>query len=421
MEAVIDSSATTAARAPVRGDHRRPQRRRGSRAGDAARGVAERAQAPRPGRSRPLARLDRTERLPPLGAPTGRDAGLLARLEAARPWPGPSTSRSTSSVPSWPSCSTARLSLLPADTRDVLVHRYVHDSPHAEIGERFGLSEDAVSMRLSRGKVVLRRAARLELRDEAAAYGLLVEPDDDWRPTRIWCADCGKQRLVARREPAPGALSFRCPGCSCRGAGRVFPLSNPVFADRLGGVVRPDGDPRARARVGARLFLGRRRRGPRACTRCGRPVLIARYTRARSDEAPAWPRRVLRCVRRAGVVFRGRAGARSAGGAPFPQGAPAHAAARRLATSRCTACPRSSCGTKTPSAQRASTSCSRARRSACSTCTTPPDDARSSCAVATSRCSGPAASSRSPGTGCCTQRFRTSSTRAPGRPSRRRE
>src|SRR3954447_17681202 len=55
------------------------------------------------------------------------------------------------------------LAALPPETRDMLVQRYVHDLAHAEIGARLGVSEDAVSMRLSRGKIVLRRMLACEL------------------------------------------------------------------------------------------------------------------------------------------------------------------------------------------------------------------------------------------------------------------
>ena len=65
------------------------------------------------------------------------------------------------------------LALLPPETRDVLVRRYVHDSSHAEIGARLGISHDAVSMRLARGKAVLRRLLASELAEEALTYGRL--------------------------------------------------------------------------------------------------------------------------------------------------------------------------------------------------------------------------------------------------------
>ena len=61
------------------------------------------------------------------------------------------------------------LALLPAETRAVLVQRYVEESPHAEIAGRLGVSEDAVSMRLSRGKLALRRVLAADLAAAAAA------------------------------------------------------------------------------------------------------------------------------------------------------------------------------------------------------------------------------------------------------------
>jgi RNA polymerase sigma-70 factor (ECF subfamily) len=77
------------------------------------------------------------------------------------------------------------LGLLPTTTRRVLVERYVHDSPHAEIAARLGLSADAVSMRLTRGKLLLRRALTAELREEATAYGFYDPDTDGWQETRV--------------------------------------------------------------------------------------------------------------------------------------------------------------------------------------------------------------------------------------------
>src|SRR5579875_619799 len=64
------------------------------------------------------------------------------------------------------------LTLLPEPTRRLLVERYANGSSLAEIAERLGLSEAAVSMRLTRGKRQLRRLLEDELRDDALAYGL---------------------------------------------------------------------------------------------------------------------------------------------------------------------------------------------------------------------------------------------------------
>jgi RNA polymerase sigma-70 factor (ECF subfamily) len=128
------------------------------------------------------------------------------------------------------------LALLPPTTRDVLVHRYVHDSPHAEIAARLGVSEDAVSMRLSRGKLVLRAALATQLRDEASAYGLVVA-EDEWRETRVWCSRCGERKLQLRRDDT--FVAFRCPGCGPNSRATEVSLENRFFVDLVGDLIRP--------------------------------------------------------------------------------------------------------------------------------------------------------------------------------------
>lgn len=175
------------------------------------------------------------------------------------------------------------LALLPAETRDALVHRYVYEAPHAEIGARLGLSEDAVSMRLGRGKLALRRLLGSELREEAAAYGLLDVTDDGWRETRVWCAQCGRRKLLVRLEPAPGAVSFRCPGCdpSPSSLGAEFRLRNPFFAQLLGELVRPAAIVARAAEWSWRYFRAGADAGGVDCTGCGRPLRLRRYFRDR--------------------------------------------------------------------------------------------------------------------------------------------
>jgi RNA polymerase sigma-70 factor (ECF subfamily) len=172
------------------------------------------------------------------------------------------------------------LGLLPAETRRVLVERYIHDSPHAAIAERLGVSVDAVSMRLARGKLQLRRLLTSELRDEAAAFGLCDAETDAWHETRIWCPGCGRRCLDVRLQPPPGAIEFRCRDCDRDPLvpSASFRLSNAYFARLIGGIERPrpiisrttpwvhDYFRRALADCGAR------------CTNCGRPVRLRRVT-----------------------------------------------------------------------------------------------------------------------------------------------
>ncbi|GCE08243.1 RNA polymerase sigma factor [Dictyobacter aurantiacus] len=110
------------------------------------------------------------------------------------------------------------LALLPPTTRAVLIERYIHESTHAEIADRLGLSEDALVQRLYRGKLALRRVMETELQTEAMTYGLIDpqragEQQRGEQETRIWCPMCNKHRLIKYYEPASGATGFTCPGC----------------------------------------------------------------------------------------------------------------------------------------------------------------------------------------------------------------
>ena len=165
------------------------------------------------------------------------------------------------------------LALLPDDTREALVQRYVDDASHGEIAARLGVSEDAVSMRLARGKTVLRRRLAAELGREA---------DVEWRETRVWCGQCGRRKLAMRDPGAHDAVTFSCPDCSPGVPGSDFPLGNPHFADLVGGLVRPTA---ILARTGdwlQRYFGGGAGGSENACTRCGRPVKVKRYRGAES-------------------------------------------------------------------------------------------------------------------------------------------
>ncbi|MGH2560339.1 MAG: RNA polymerase sigma factor [Thermomicrobiales bacterium] len=104
------------------------------------------------------------------------------------------------------------LALLPAETREVLIRRYVNEWPHAEIADRLGVSEQAVWMRVHRGKLLLKRALTDDLRSEAVAHGLVAPEADDWRETRIWCPACGERRLVGRFADG-NDLQLDCIGC----------------------------------------------------------------------------------------------------------------------------------------------------------------------------------------------------------------
>lgn len=172
------------------------------------------------------------------------------------------------------------LALLPSPTRDVLVQRFVEDRALAEIAARLGVSEDAVAMRLTRGKLLLRRAL-------AAAE----DPDAGWVETRSWCSMCGRRRLLMQRDP--GAVRMRCPDCDpdLSVPGSEFRLSNPGFARLLGDLLRPAAIIRHVDGWKRRYFGGGVGRG--ACMRCDRAVAIAQYD---AGDRPPLARRGLYAV-----------------------------------------------------------------------------------------------------------------------------
>jgi hypothetical protein len=139
-------------------------------------------------------------------------------------------------------------------------------------------------MRLTRGKIVLRRLLAAELRDEAVAHGLEAS-DDAWRETRVWCTGCGRRRLQTRREPPPGPVAFRCPACTPAGTTSAFRLENPFFSRLLGGLVRPTAILARGGDWSRRYFAGGAGAEDVACTRCGRALRLRRYSHDRDGRA----------------------------------------------------------------------------------------------------------------------------------------
>jgi RNA polymerase sigma-70 factor (ECF subfamily) len=103
------------------------------------------------------------------------------------------------------------LALLPADTRTVLIQKYIENHPHHVIAQQLGISENVVAVRLHRGKLALRKMLAQELQTDANAFGLLTAVDT-WQATRIWCTGCGQHRLLGRLNETEFIL--RCPSCN---------------------------------------------------------------------------------------------------------------------------------------------------------------------------------------------------------------
>ncbi len=106
------------------------------------------------------------------------------------------------------------MALLPPETREVLIQKYVEEWPQAEVAARLGLTEGAVETRLHRGRLALRRILVAEFAYEAASFGLVRPEHTAWQETRIWCPDCGERRLWGQFV---GDRVFRLVCFGCRG------------------------------------------------------------------------------------------------------------------------------------------------------------------------------------------------------------
>jgi RNA polymerase sigma factor (sigma-70 family) len=103
------------------------------------------------------------------------------------------------------------LALLPPVTRAVLIERYIHESPYADIAERLGLSEEALAQRLHRGKLALRRLLTTDLHTESASIVPQVKGEQELE-TSIWCPMCNSARLT-RYTTSSTVVGFQCPAC----------------------------------------------------------------------------------------------------------------------------------------------------------------------------------------------------------------
>ena len=155
------------------------------------------------------------------------------------------------------------LELLPPDSRPVLVERYVHERSHEEIAGSLGISADAVSMRLTRGKQALRR----------------ILAETEWRPTRITCSQCGTRKLFIRGTRS--AIELTCTACS-RDVLVRYPLDNPQFARLVSGLERPTAMMRRVGDWALRYFAGGEGTGAE-CTRCAHPVTIRAHVRDKGN------------------------------------------------------------------------------------------------------------------------------------------
>jgi RNA polymerase sigma-70 factor (ECF subfamily) len=126
------------------------------------------------------------------------------------------------------------MGLLPPRTRQVLYEHIVAGTPLAETALSLGISEDAVAMRLQRGKLALRRILSADLYQEARDLGLFVPEDIGWQQTRLWCPYCGERRLEGRFTAARESLWLRCPTCGDHSRSTRSPHTDFHWDDRQG-------------------------------------------------------------------------------------------------------------------------------------------------------------------------------------------
>jgi RNA polymerase sigma factor (sigma-70 family) len=106
------------------------------------------------------------------------------------------------------------MALLPAQTRDLLVQRFVDETPVSELAARLGMSHGAVQMRVQRGKLALHKVLTTDYSEDAVAFGLLEDAEAGWQETRIWCPTCGASRMQGRRRSHPlHEFDLRCVRC----------------------------------------------------------------------------------------------------------------------------------------------------------------------------------------------------------------
>jgi RNA polymerase sigma-70 factor (ECF subfamily) len=183
------------------------------------------------------------------------------------------------------------LALLPPETRDILIARYIHESPQGELATHLGLSQDAVAKRLHRGRLALHRVLSTSLREEALTYALAPPDDGGWQPTRIWCPLCSQARLTAQINRTTGEAAFRCPSCA---PGPDFGLAWTKDPQLLNGV-------KSYKSVFSRQIVALHAQFREAlaqrrvlCPACSRPVRVRTY--GPEDPPPSWVPAPLRAL-----------------------------------------------------------------------------------------------------------------------------
>lgn len=161
------------------------------------------------------------------------------------------------------------LALLPEDTRDLLVARFINSLSSTEIAARLGVSESNVNLRLHRGRGALKQIAREKLADE---FEVLNRPHrgETWQKTTLWCPLCGEHMLEGKLSSLVGKLHLRCPACFQRTGTLVN--ATDALPDVIGEVSGFKTAYKRISRWANAFYLPGLQAGTAACSACGRPV-----------------------------------------------------------------------------------------------------------------------------------------------------
>jgi RNA polymerase sigma-70 factor (ECF subfamily) len=112
------------------------------------------------------------------------------------------------------------LSHLEESTRELIELCYLDELPQREVAERLDMSLGALELKLHRARLRLHQVLHGELREDAQAFGLLLNEEESlgWQETRQWCFFCGKRHLrgIVEHKQGGATMRLRCPECSPR-------------------------------------------------------------------------------------------------------------------------------------------------------------------------------------------------------------
>jgi RNA polymerase sigma factor (sigma-70 family) len=176
------------------------------------------------------------------------------------------------------------LRLLPGETREALVARYVDGLGPRETGRRLALSPEAVSMRLTRGRARIRELFETDLADDPLAQVWVSRYGVAWRTVRLPCATCGHATSSMRRDTGAGVVEARCDRCEPAGVASAWSMDNPALRPHLSAVTRPSAVVGRMADWSHGWWPAAIDCGLASCTRCGAETRVVPYERPELED-----------------------------------------------------------------------------------------------------------------------------------------